>query len=190
MTTLSKWAVLEQAPSYEISSDGRLRRCKPGRRPCTSLEVGQELRLTLSNTYYHATAMTPSGGRLTVHIHVAVCTAFHGPKPTPRHQVAHLNGDPTDNRAENLAWVTPVENVAHKYAHGTMPFGDAGGKNKLTTEQVLEIRSKKLCRRRDYIDYGTRFGVHPQTIARAARGETWSHLPKTRDVVRTIGVKK
>lgn len=54
-------------------------------------------------------------------VHREVCEAFHGPKPTPDHQVRHLNGDRTDNRAANLAWGTASENALDRIAHGNMP---------------------------------------------------------------------
>lgn len=42
--------------------------------------------------------------------HTLVCTAFHGPRPDG-FQCDHINGIPTDNRACNLQWVTPAENI-------------------------------------------------------------------------------
>ena len=59
-------------------------------------------------------------------IHVAVCTAFHGPKPTPQHQVRHLNGIRHDNRATNLAWGTAAENAADRAKHGTFVINHDG----------------------------------------------------------------
>lgn len=41
--------------------------------------------------------------------HVLVCTAFHGPRPTPRHTADHINRDTSDNRAVNLRWATRVQ---------------------------------------------------------------------------------
>lgn len=45
-----------------------------------------------------------------IKIHQAVCEAFHGPAPTPKHIVLHENEDGTDNRPENLRWGTRKEN--------------------------------------------------------------------------------
>ena len=44
-------------------------------------------------------------------IHILVCEAFHGPKPTDTSVVLHLNEDGTDNRPENLRWGTQKENL-------------------------------------------------------------------------------
>lgn len=47
---------------------------------------------------------TPSG-RAWAPVDEIVCTAFHGPKPSPDHWCKNLSGDPYDNRPENVAWV-------------------------------------------------------------------------------------
>lgn len=52
--------------------------------------------------------------RKEVCLQVLVCTAFHGPAPSPKHQADHINNDRGDNRASNLRWVTPSENNANR----------------------------------------------------------------------------
>lgn len=54
-----------------------------------------------------------------IYVHVLVSLAFHGPKPTDKHEVRHLNGDSFDNRAQNLKWGTHRENILDKFVHGT-----------------------------------------------------------------------
>lgn len=46
-----------------------------------------------------------------VFVHRLICLTFCGDPPTEKHQVNHINEDTLDNRAENLEWVTPKENI-------------------------------------------------------------------------------
>jgi hypothetical protein len=44
-------------------------------------------------------------GRKSVPVGEVVCTAFHGPRPSPDHWCKNLSGSMYDNRPENVAWV-------------------------------------------------------------------------------------
>lgn len=44
-------------------------------------------------------------------IHRLVCSAFHGPQPSDKPIVIHINEDATDNRPSNLRWGTQKENL-------------------------------------------------------------------------------
>jgi len=57
-------------------------------------------------------------GNRKVGLHTLVCAAFRGPRPA-KAVVRHLNGDPTDDRAENLDWGTQSENIRDSVLHGT-----------------------------------------------------------------------
>jgi hypothetical protein len=58
-------------------------------------------------------------------MHRVILTAFAGPCP-PRMECRHFNGDPLDNRSENLPWGTRSENVMDLVRHGTHGGVDAG----------------------------------------------------------------
>ena len=112
---------------YEVSSDGRVRRSDHtlintlgARRHYPVRELTQRI-----NAWGYLTVAPwcrVKKRQLTIAVHILVCETFHGPKPTPKHEVRHLNGIATDNRPENLAWGTHAENMQDRVTHGTHPF--------------------------------------------------------------------
>lgn len=81
-------------------------------------------------------------------MHVLVCRAFHGAAPEGQ-EVRHLNGNPPDNRAINLAWGTRSQNMRDKQDHGTdhnankthCPQG-----HEYTAENIKYIGKSRGCR--------------------------------------------
>jgi len=59
------------------------------------------------------------GTRYMTYVHRLVALAFIGPQPSPAHEVCHGDGDPTNNRVENLRWGTRLDNAADMRRHGT-----------------------------------------------------------------------
>lgn len=83
------WASSLQFPGIEISSEGRI---KDKRNRITRGE--------LVNTYLIYTGKA---------VHHYVCTTFHGPRPSAKHTVDHINRDKSDNSVDNLRWATHEE---------------------------------------------------------------------------------
>lgn len=86
---------------YEVSNMGRVRNAKTGR-----------IRKYIITTWgYTRVGLLSNGTEKKIFVHRLVAEAFV-PNPDPEHktQVNHINEDKTDNRAENLNWMTPKEN--------------------------------------------------------------------------------
>jgi hypothetical protein len=116
----------------------------------------------------------PRPGRppLTVSSHVAICEAWHGPRPDG-HQVAHENGDGSDNRACNLSWKTPQKNCWDKLRHGTQPRGrDIHWNVKLDPEKVKEIRASSG----SHAELARRYGVSGVCIYKVRTRKAWKHV--------------
>ena len=62
------------------------------------------------------------------------------PNPEKLSDVAHRDGDPTNNRKDNLRWATHADNQMDMRKHGTMQDGEKSCTAKLTADQVDEIR--------------------------------------------------
>jgi hypothetical protein len=80
----------------------------------TSLRKGKLLRPGRSISGHLTTALGRNNSRC---VHELVLLAFVGPAPV-KHECRHLNGNPADNRLENLKWGTRSENIKDKTAHG------------------------------------------------------------------------
>ncbi len=72
-------------------------------------------------------------------IHRLILEVFVGPCPLGM-QACHNNGNPTDNKLNNLRWDTPKNNHKDRIKHGTSSRGVQNGRAKLTEKQVIEIR--------------------------------------------------
>ena len=109
-------------------------------------------------------------------VHHLVLEAFDGPCPEGM-VCRHLNGNPADNRAENLKWGTEKENNEDKIRHGTSGKGSRNSRAKLSEEDVLCIKD---CLKDPYpgivCDLARRFGVRHTAISRIKSGTRWGHL--------------
>lgn len=103
--------------------------------------------------------------------HRVVCEAFHGAPPTATHHAAHLDNDPLNNHCENLAWLTPKENNAHKLIFGT--HQDMAGEKhpcaRLSDDDVAAIRERASAGESGRA-LGREYGVNQSHISRIVRG--------------------
>jgi hypothetical protein len=73
-----------------------------------------------SSDGYLRVGLTNDGGYHLVCVHRLVALAYI-PNPLNKPMVNHLNGIKTDNRLENLEWVTGQENRDHAFSIGLYP---------------------------------------------------------------------
>ena len=122
---------------------------------------------------YPQMCMTNSKGKqATKRVHRMVAEAFLGPCPEGK-QCGHLDGDRTNNRTDNLRWVTQKENDSHKKRHRTLIFGEDHYSTKLSNAKVKAMRLdfKNGLLRPDIIK---KYGVSQKTVWEITSGKGWS----------------
>lgn len=115
------------------------------------------------------------GVRECPYVHHLVMEAFVGKRPKGL-VTCHNDGDPENNRLDNLRYDTARNNVLDVYKHGRKT-----GKGTLTVEQALEVKrllkEKELSQR----DIAKKFGVSFNCISFINTGKTYSWLDDNGD---------
>lgn len=120
---------------------------------------------------YRYVNLSRDGVARKINVHVIVLEAFIGPRPSPRHEGCHQDGDRTNPRLANLRWGTPEENHADRWRHGTEYVGERTAAAVLTDEMVqwiLESQQSSLA-------LAPIFGVASSTIRAVRNGQNWRH---------------
>ncbi len=156
---------------YEVSRDGRVRSLNRYR----AKDFGKTLSpYTQNKGYQYLSLRTHDGGKRTLAVHRLVLEAFVGPCP-PGKQAAHGNGDPADNRVENLRWASAAENIADRARHGRTARGEACGSSKLDRKAVKTIKRLRGAGL-SATEVAHLACVNPTTVQDIWDGETWRHL--------------
>lgn len=106
------------------------------------------------------------------HVHVLVCTAFHGPRPDEDYDVCHSDDSKLNNMPSNLLWKTHDDNMRDSGRTGRVPFGIDHWQCRLSEKQVIEIK-RRLKLGHNPRDIAPDYGVSRLTISDIKRGATW-----------------
>jgi hypothetical protein len=124
---------------YGVSNTGKLRGLYDVWRKSDLMGLSKD-----THGYYYQ-GLHKDGKNSNHRIHRLVAIAFI-PNPENKPQVNHINGVKTDNRVENLEWVTSKENHIHAVKMGLRTFGCITGENstssKLKDKDILDIRAE------------------------------------------------
>lgn len=109
-------------------------------------------------------------------IHRLVAEAFI-PNPENKPQVNHINGEKSDNRVENLEWVTNAENMQHAYKSGlrTAPSGVDSPYSVFSKQDVLDIRDS-FKNGISQIELAKKYNVTTGCISGICRKRTYANI--------------
>lgn len=132
---------------YEVSDFGRVRslartaeRVSRWGTPAT-YRVRARMRALIPDEFgYLGVSLYQDKRVWTVRVHTLVLSAFVGPCPEGM-ECRHLDGNPSNNRLENLAWGTRLENAGDRHRHGTTLAGEKNHASKASDAEVAEIRA-------------------------------------------------
>lgn len=158
---VSMFKTIEHYPNYEVHFDGRVRNKTTGHvlKPADNGKGYKFVHL------YNG--QTPKGRGCLVHR--LVLSTHDVFIPEGNLDVNHIDGNKSNNHIHNLEWVTKSENTRH--AHLTCLF-----KNKLTIEQVKEIKNLLNTTNYGYSQLGRMFGVRHSTIWKIANGVLYDYV--------------
>lgn len=97
---------------YQVSDSGQIK----------SLYFSKLRALVICGRGYKAVALAKCGIKKRYYVHRLVAYSFLGDPEGKDYEVNHKNCDKTDNRVENLEWVTRQENMAHAHENGLIDF--------------------------------------------------------------------
>ena len=148
---MDNYVEIKGYPSYYINRDGEVishKRVKP-----------KKLKPHIKgNGYIEYTLSLEKGVYNQIGVHRLLAEAFI-PSVDGKKQVNHINGNITDNRLENLEWVSASENILHSiYVLG----------NRVHTQRRMWVDGKQFESMRECADY---FGMSAKNLsAQLAKG--------------------
>jgi hypothetical protein len=165
-------------PRYRVGNDGSVwSRLVRGSKKGRAGIVWRRLKHNLHPGGYHTVCL---GRKRQWYIHRLVLEVFVGPCP-PGMQCRHLDGNPSNNCLENLAWGTRDENHADMVRHGrrVLPKADNRGERhgmaKLTEPDVVTIRRLASEGMRSGL-IASMFDVSPGYVRELVNRVGWKHI--------------
>jgi hypothetical protein len=169
-----EYRLIKPGIAYRVGDDGSvwtcLQRAKTGKNRWEETSVWRRMSPNKHVKGYRAIALTRINGRKPRRVHHLVLEAFVGPCPEGM-EGCHKNGNPADNRLENLRWDTHHGNMKDAIDQGRI----RSPMTKLTEDDVRNIRRRLATGERQKpiaIDYG----VCVSTVGEIKCGRLWKHV--------------
>ena len=158
---------------YQVSSEGRIRSVDRLIANGTRKRKGKIMKQCIDGKGYKALSISKDGKFKMLTAHRLIAMSFLGRSNLT---VNHKNGIKTDNRIENLEFVTIRENNLHASRIGLVNHvkGEKHYASKLTEKDVLEIRKMKGVKTKR--ELSIMYGVCEKNIYHIQSRKTWKHI--------------
>lgn len=171
--TKERWrAIRGYEGLYEVSDCGRVRSLNFNHTGRT-----QVLKAIVSGSGYLSVTLYNIGTKKNTKVHKIVLTSFVGPRP-PGLVADHIDANRTNNRVNNLRWISQSENVMR----GRSPelsrtmCGSKHPNSKLTENRVIKIRKRYAAGGVTQRELGREYGMGLTTINRIIGRIWWKHV--------------
>lgn len=136
-----KWLVRDDGAIFSAGHTTSCQRERNGKmQDYTTVHKTRQLAICKANHGYLEVAVKISGKRIRATVHRLIGMAFV-PGYEASLTINHINGIKTDNRVDNLEWVSLSRNTQHQWEIGLVNLrGENSPTHKLTSKQVVYIR--------------------------------------------------
>lgn len=181
-----RWLPVPWCPGhYEVSDLGRVRRVRPYR----TTFAGKVLKPKLS-LGYPKVSLSVNGVKTDAFVHGLVAVAFFGERPDG-FVVNHKNAIKTDDRLENLEYVTVAENNRHAVrvgahrapsgqnhssrTHPELYRGERNGSAKLNEAQIRDIR-QRCAEGQSQRSVARFYSIESSHVCNIVARKVWAHV--------------
>lgn len=175
-SVIEEWRTIQENESYEVSNLGRVKSKERIVPRTTSPRRVRERILAIAKTPkgYCFVNLYCEGKSAQRYVHHLVATAFIGSRGDM--EVNHKNGEKSDNRPQNLEYVSRAENMSHARASGLIDIcGEKNARSKYTKEQIRHGYSL-VESGMEYALAASIAGVNQDALEAACRGVNWKCL--------------